>query len=180
MNEKVKKYISRLKNGKAILVLGFIGVLLIFLSGIFTPEKNETVPTADFDVNGYRQSLEKEIKNLVKDITGHKGVTVVITLDSGIKYNYADEIKSGENNRNSDSSSESSHDSEQNRVIVTDSSGNEKALIVNEELPQIRGVAVVYNGPNNEVVNEKIKNALMATLSITSKRIYISGKGGIQ
>ncbi len=180
MNERIKKYISSLKNGKAILVLGITGVLLIFLSGLFTSDKQETAPTTEFNVNTYRQSLEKDIENLVKDITGHKGVTVVITLDSGIKYNYADEIKQGENNRNSDSSSESSSDSEQNRVIVTDSSGNEKALIVNEELPQIRGVAVVYNGPNNEVTNEKIKNALMATLSITSKRIYISGKGGIQ
>ena len=92
----------------------------------------------------------------------------------------ADEIKQGENNRNSDASSETSSDSEQTRVIVTDSSGNEKALVVNEELPQIRGVAVVYNGANNEQTNEKIKNALMATLSVTSKRIYISGKGGIQ
>ena len=105
---------------------------------------------------------------------------MVITLEGGIKYNYADETKSGENNRNSDSTTETSSDSEQTRVIVTDSSGNEKAVVVNEELPQIRGVAVVYNGPNNEQTNEKIKNALMATLSVTSKRIYISGKGGIQ
>ncbi len=180
MNEKIKKLSLVLKNKKAILALGIIGVLLISLSGLFPTDTQEAKAATEFDVEAYKQTLEKDVTKLSKDISGCKSVTVVITLEGGIKYNYADETKSGENNRNSDSATEISSDSEQTRVIVTDSSGNEKAVVVNEELPQIRGVAVVYNGPNNEQTNEKIKNALMATLSITSKRIYISGKGGIQ
>lgn len=179
MNEKIKKWSLVLKNKKAILALGIIGVLLIFLSGLLPTDTQETKSVTEFDVEAYKQTLEKDVTKLSKDISGCKSVTVVITLEGGIKYNYADETKSGENNRNSDSTTETSSDSEQTRVIVTDSSGNEKAVVVNEELPQIRGVAVVYNGPNNEQTNEKIKNALMATLSVTSKRIYISGKGGI-
>lgn len=180
MNEKIKKWSLVLKNKKAILALGIIGVLLIFLSGLLPTDTQEAKSVTEFDVEAYKQTLEKDVTKLSKDISGCKSVTVVITLEGGIKYNYADETKSGENNRNSDSTTETSSDSEQTRVIVTDSSGNEKAVVVNEELPQIRGVAVVYNGPNNEQTNEKIKNALMATLSVTSKRIYISGKGGIQ
>ena len=103
---------------------------------------------------------------------------MVITLDSDIKYNYADETKLSDSLRQADTATDKSSDSEKNRVIITDSSGNQNALIVNRELPQIRGVAVVYDGANNSQINEKIKNCLMATLSVTSKRIYISGKGG--
>ena len=64
------------------------------------------------------------------------------------------------------------------QVIAEAPDKNENALVVNMELPKIRGVAVVYHGANNAATNEKIKNCLMATLSVTSKRIYISGKGG--
>ncbi len=181
MNDVIKRFGVAFKNKKVIFGIGIIGVLLIFLSGLLPNDTQETKAVDNnFDVDTYKQALEKDVTKLTKDISGCKSVTVVITLEGGIKYNYADEIKSGEDNRNSNSTTETSSESEQTRVIVTDSSGNEKALVVNEELPQIRGVAVVYNGPNNEQTNEKIKNALMATLSITSKRIYISGKGGIQ
>lgn len=178
MIEKLKTIFSRLKNGKIILILGIMGVLLISLSGLFSSEEKTPVIPDKFDTNAYKELLEDDIRKLVKDITSYRSVTVVVTLDSGIKYNYADETQKSDSNRHSDTASESSSNSEQNRVIITDQDGNENALIVNEELPQIRGVAVVYDGPNNEFINEKIKNALMATLSVTSKRIYISGKGG--
>ncbi len=178
MLERFKKIFSRSKKGKLIMLLGVLGVLLIVFSGLFTPTQNTVEKSSEFDINEYKASLENDIEKLVRDITSYRAVTVVVTLDSGVKYNYADETAVSDSNRNSDTLNENSSDSKQNRVIITDSSGNENALIVNEELPQIRGVAVVYNGPNSEVLNEKIKNALTATLSVTSKRIYISGKGG--
>lgn len=177
MNDKLQAVLTRLKNGKLILILGILGVVLILLSGL-APKETQSVVTADnFDAVVYQQQLEKDIEKLVKDITSCRA-TVVITLDSDIKYNYADETKISDSMRESDTATDKSSDGEKNRVIITDSSGNQKALVVNRELPQIRGVAVVYDGANNELTNEKIKNCLMATLSVTSKRIYISGKGG--
>lgn len=178
MLERLKKIFSASKNGKRIMILGILGVLLIAISGLFTTPEKTTEVSGGFDINEYKASLEDDIEKIVKDISSYRSVTVVVTLDSGVKYNYADETAISDSNRNSDTLTENSSDAKNNRVIITDSSGNEKALIVNEELPQIRGVAVVYNGPNNELLNEKIKNALTATLSVTSKRIYISGKGG--
>lgn len=177
MNDKLKVVLSRLKNGKLICILGALGVLLILLSGTFTSDKQEISIDEEFDITVYQQQLEKDIEKLVKDITSCRA-TVVITLDSDIKYNYADETKLSDSLREADTATDKSTDSEKNRVIITDSSGNQNALIVNRELPQIRGVAVVYDGANNNEINEKIKNCLMATLSVTSKRIYISGKGG--
>lgn len=177
MNDKLKGLFARLKNGKLILILGAAGVLLLLLSGVSTRGKTEISADVEFDIIAYQQQLEKDIEELVRDITSCRS-TVVITLDSDIKYNYADETKLSDSMRETDTATDKSTDSEKNRVIITDSSGNQNALIVNRELPQIRGVAIVYDGANNSEINEKIKNCLMATLSVTSKRIYISGKGG--
>lgn len=177
MNEKLKAFISRFKNRKVIIAVGAVGVFLVMVSGFFT-QKNETpLQSESFNINEYKQQLEQDVATLVKDITSYRA-TVVITLEGDVKYNYADETKFSDTSRDSDTVSDKTSDSEQTRVIITDSSGNENALVTNMELPQIRGVAVVYHGANSEVTNEKIKNCLMATLSVTSKRIYISGKGG--
>ena len=39
----------------------------------------------------------------------------------------------------------------------------------------MRGVAVVCEGGDDEIINEKITNAVTAALNITSKRVYIAG-----
>ncbi len=53
--------------------------------------------------------------------------------------------------------------------------GGEQALLVTAEMPEVRGVAVVCRGGDDELINEKIKNAVTAALNITSKRVYIAG-----
>ena len=54
--------------------------------------------------------------------------------------------------------------------------GGEQALLITEQMPEIRGVAIVCEGGDNEIINEKIKNTVTAALNITSKRVYICGR----
>lgn len=181
MEDKVKDIFSRLKNGKLIVLLGLAGIFLIFISSMFSSSQKEDSPKELTQVNSiaeYKEELQSDIEIVVKKITGSKNVKVVITLETGFTYNYADEVRENTSNRQGENTTDTSTDSQNSLIIVKDSSGNEKALLINENLPQIRGVAVVYEGYDSEAKNEKIKNALMATLSITSKRIYISGEGG--
>ena len=181
MEDKIKDIFSRLKNGKLIVLLGLAGIFLIFISSMFSSSQKEDIPKEQTQVNSiaeYKEELQSDIEIVVKKITGSKNVKVFITLDTGFTYNYADEVRENTSNRQGENTTDTSTDSQNSLIIVKDSSGNEKALLINENLPQIRGVAVVYEGYDSEAKNEKIKNALMATLSITSKRIYISGEGG--
>ena len=60
-------------------------------------------------------------------------------------------------------------------VTVKTADGGEQALLVTTEMPQVRGVAVVCEGGDDEIINEKITNAVTAALNITSKRVYIAG-----
>jgi len=43
-------------------------------------------------------------------------------------------------------------------------------------MPQVRGVAIVCDGGDNQILNEKILNTVTAALNITSKRVYICGR----
>ena len=175
MIERLKKLKEKLKNPKVIVAIGILGILLIFISSIVPKRGTKTeVVYETGDINAYANELQNSTKELVKKITGLKEVTVLITLDTGYKYNYAD----AKNINKTDTGNENSSAQEQEYIIITDSEGNQKALLINEQLPEIRGVAVVYGGTDSKILNEKIENALCATLQITSKRIYISGEGG--
>ena len=176
MNEKIQALTERLKNGKLILFLGIAGILLIFVSSFSFGEKEAEPAKADtFDTAAYTEDLEQSVTKIVQGITGSKEVTVVITLDSDITYNYADETKTNKSNKQSNSSVDTATDSEQKYIIITDSSGNETALLKSCEMPQIRGVAVIYKGETSEQINTQITDALTSLLGVTSKRIYISG-----
>lgn len=104
---------------------------------------------------------------------------MVITLESGIKYSYAD-IREGVSADKTESDSKStSSELKQSYITVKSADGGEQALLVTTEMPEVRGVAIVCEGGDDEQINEKIQNAVTAALNITSKRVYIAG-GRIQ
>ena len=177
--DKLKKLAERLKNPNVLLVLGVAGILLIFVSSLFPNSKDKVKQTEQTDsiysAEEYRIALEEELKGIVEDITGDGKARVVVTLDSGIRYSYADATETDTSSAsNSDSLTESQSKS-RSYVTVRTSDGSEKALLITEYMPDIRGVAIVCRGGENEQTAERIKGAVTAALDITSKRVYITG-----
>ena len=178
MNDILNKYISRLKNPKSLIVLGVVGIVLIYLSSFIggdSKKVSQKTTENGISVEEYRKQLQEDVYDMVRDITGSKRVSVVITLESGIKYSYADIKEEASSNK-----TENEHESTQTElksgyITVKTSDGGEKALLVTESMPEIRGVAIVCEGGDNEIINEKIKNTVMAAFNITSKRVYICG-----
>ncbi len=177
MNERLKEFIGRLKNGRLIFILGICGILLIFISSLFSggTEKESTEKDV-FDIAAYKTELEEDTAEIVKGITG-SDVRVAITLDTGLVYNYADETKYNKSDKESESVKDTSTDSEKKYIIITDADGGEKPLVISEQLPAVRGVAVICGGSVSDEAAEKIYGAVGAFLDITSKRIYISVGG---
>ena len=179
MNEKIK---ALTRNPKFLVMLGVGGILLIFISSFFgktdnQAKKQETNTTA-YTAEEYCETLEKSIKSIVRGISGDKNPTVVVTLESGIRYNYAHADETDVSSSTGSTTDQSSESKKQSYITVKNADGGEEALIITQIMPEIRGVAVICNGGNNEAVAEKIKNAVTAALNITSKRVYISG--GVQ
>lgn len=175
MNEKVKKLVQ---NPKLLIVLGVCGILLVFLSSLFSSDENgskETVVQSTYTVDQYREELEDDIKNIVIGITGDKKATVVVTLESGIRYSYASADETDTSSSTGSTTDQISESKKQSYITVKTADGGEQALIVTEIMPDVRGVAIICSGGNSEAVAQKIKNAVTAALNITSKRVYVSG-----
>ena len=178
MNDVINKITEKIKSPRVLVAAGLAGILLIFLSSFLgggDKQKNDTPPDDGITAEEYRSELEQSVAEIVKSITGSDNVKVVITLESGIKYSYAD-IKEGISaNKTESSFTSSSSESKQTYITVKTADGGEQALLVTTEMPEVRGVAIVCEGGDDGETNEKIQNAVTAALNITSKRVYVAG-----
>ena len=176
MNEKIKK-IS--KNPKLLIILGISGILLIFISSLFSGDKNDEKSNVKSDetytTNEYCAMLEDDIKDIVTGITDDKNPTVVVTLESGIRYSYASADETDTSSSTGSANDQSSESKKQSYITVKNADGGEEALLFTELMPEVRGVAVICDGGDDETVAEKVRNAVTAALNITSKRVYIAG-----
>lgn len=178
MNEQIKSLKGILKNPKILIILGIIGILLIFLSSLGDGEDknvNSTEAGSSFSAEEYKENLEKEVEDLVKKISGSKKAQVIITLEGGIRYSYAESTEDTSSNKNESSGAFSSSELKRSFITVKTSSGGESALLISEYMPEVRGVAIVCAGGDDEEIREKVQNAVMAALNITSKRVYVTG-----
>ncbi len=180
MNEKISRIKNIIKNPKIIIILGIVGIVLIFISSLTGKSGNEKgVETKKkTDTETYKAEITENVKNIVKSITGDSSPTVVVTLESGVKYVYADAGEFDTVSTSGTGTNQESESSKRSYVTVKDSEGGENALVVTENMPEIRGVAVICKGGENEETAQIIKNAVTAALNITSKRVYISGGNG--
>ena len=119
---------------------------------------------------------EHGIEKIVKDITGSGKVEVVVTLESSIRYSYAESVEETKAEKNDKESQSLDNELKEGYITVKTADGGEEALLVTARMPEIRGIAIVCEGGDNEIINQKIQNAVMAALNITSKRVYICGR----
>jgi stage III sporulation protein AG len=179
--EKIKELLRSQKAGKIIFAAGVIGIALIFLSTVIggsssSDNSKKSVSTEQItDAVAYTQALEEKISALVTQITGNKNVSVMITLTSSSEYVYANGVNQTTDVTNDAAGkSQQKDDTEQNYIIVEDADGGEKALIVTELMPTVKGVVIV-SGTNSAEINEQITTAVMTALDITRKRVCVVG-----
>ncbi len=177
MNNLIVKYSKKLKNPKVLIIIGIVGILMIFLSSLV--DKEDTTPksrtSSEITAEEYREGLEESIKEIVKEITGSKKVTVIVTLESGMRYKYADITEGSSADKTDNSTVSSSSELKQDYVTVKTADGGEQALLVTTQMPEVRGVAIVCRGGDNQAIAEKIENTVTAALNITSQRVHIAG-----
>ncbi|MBO5210666.1 MAG: hypothetical protein J6B80_01900 [Clostridia bacterium] len=175
MNDLIKKYLEKLKNPRVLIIIGVIGIALIFLSSFIDQNPKAKTSAEEFSTEEYKESLEKDVAKLVKSISGSRRVTVVITLESGMNYQYADNLEESSDTKNDNLNTAEKSETKQNYITVKNADGSETAILISKQMPEIRGVAIVCEGGDNAALNQKIQNAVMSALNITSKRVYIAG-----
>lgn len=176
MNNIFERLKGITKNPKLLLIIGLAGILLIGVSSLFSSDKKEEkVKAKEFSAEAYCESLEEKVGEIVADITGDKKPTVVVTLASGIRYSYADSTEEDFSSQTGEKNEQKSESSTKTYITVKSADGGEEPLVLTCLMPEIRGVAVICKGGDDEIFAQKIENAVTAALNITSKRVFITG-----
>ena len=169
------------KTARILVLVGLAGMALILLSGWIgdraAPKKTE--PTADKD-EAYRAAIEQSLTEMVANIVGSERVRVLVTLETGTQYLYANEVK-----QNTDKTEDSQSDgrtrtqqkdqNEQKYIIINAPEGGEVALLVTELAPAVKGVVVSCQNGEQEKVCAAVTNAVTTALDITAKRVCVLG-----
>ena len=168
------------KGSKVILAVGVIAILLIFLSGFLSGGEDSAQPQAGqsniLSADEYAAQLELKLTDIVGSIAGAGSCKVMVTLENGIQYVYAQEEKMSENktqdSTNSTTRTEESGDSQKSYIIV-DSGDGKQALVVTEVQPTIKGVVVVCQGGGDVSVQQQVINAVTTALAVNSTRVCV-------
>ena len=142
------KYFKNMKGKWTLLLLGILGVTLLLFGGDLFPEAEEERPSSE----DYRSTLCSEITALCREVRGVGEVTVLLTLESGESYTYAENSSGG--------------------YITAGGNG----LLLESRPPRVAGVAVVCDGGGDPAVREELCALLSAALGIGTHKVKITAK----
>lgn len=162
-----------------LVVVGFIGIFLIFLSDIIgSSNKSSNTDTSSANTSSvYIQNTEKRLENVIGSINGVGRVKVMVTVESGVENIYeTDNKNSNEKQQNTGQSANIQENSrnESSHVIVDKTSGGQEALLTKQIEPTILGVVIVCDGGNNSEVKEDVIRSVSTALGLPTNRISVN------
>ena len=178
LNGKINKYLNNDKIVKIFVVIGLVGILLIAFSGIKSDDNNTSEPkkisseqTEIYNSDTYKENIRTELEDILSDVSGVGDCSVMISVEGTAEYIYAENIDKKQNY-----GPQGSTDDTKSEIVITDDSGNDKALVKKIVRPKITGVVVVCKGGENEIVKERVIKAVSAALNISYSKICVEAK----
>ena len=150
------EFFRALKGKWPILILALVGLILLLVGG-GNASSGEGASEYDYmtEAEEYRRRIESDVTELCSKIKGVGGVSaVMVTLESGDRYVWAENVGSG-----------GSTD-----LVISNKSG----ILVERQMPKVRGVTVVCVGGGNVSVRLELTKAISSALGISSGRIHVS------
>lgn len=177
---KLKEIIFKSKIN-IVVIIGVIGIVLIFLSNLLDANKNNRVSftdTSESITDDYSDNIERKLESVISDMLGGTEVQVLVTLESSAEYIYANETKTdvGVTEDRESQKNQQSDSNEKKYVLMKDSDGNEKALVVCKKMPEVRGVVVVCESGQTEAVAAAVRLAVKSALQVDENKICIIGR----
>ena len=169
MGKVLKIFKNSDKKAKFIVILGLLGIFLIFISQFQVSGEKEIAVTEDTcSSEEYKNLLEEELEKFISDIKGAGKTRVLITLKG-----------SGETKFLKESKSEFSDTQKrfEESYVLTDGKEGRNTVIESRTDPEIKGVLVICEGADSVYVKKEVLNAVTTALDIGANRVYISKRG---
>ena len=150
------------KRLKLIFALGIAGIALIVISDLLPkkqtqPQKGSEVSEALDETESYRLSLEEQLKGIISQIEGAGETNVLITVSAAKEYVYAEK---------SDIDRRSQSEGESLKTRGEPVLSGQEPLLRTVLVPKIKGAAIVCEGANDPVIQERIMKAASAVLGL--------------
>ena len=160
------KQIKKDKKTAMIIILGVLGVLLMFASE-FT-DNNSVRDEEKIETSNRISVTADELERIISEVEGVGRVRVLINYEGSAENIYARNIS--EQEKESDKKTEQEH-------IIVDKGSAEDGLIVKEVFPRVTGIAVVCEGGGSSEIKNEITQMLKALFNINRNNISISEMG---
>lgn len=167
-----------LPEGKGSRMIFLAGISLLFLIVcLYFFQKNDMKKEEKNIVssNEYVSETEKRLEEILSGVRGVGNCSVLITLESGVEYVYAEEEKYSTDSTSSDSRTQTG-ENRQKSYATTKASGTESPVVVTEIAPSIKGVAVICDGGGSTSVKSVITEVISKALGISGDKIAIAQK----
>ncbi len=157
-----------------LVVIGVIGVVLIGLSGVIgNDDEPPSVSSTTFDTRAYTDALEARLSQMVSCVQGAGKARVMVTLENGVEYIYADEQTVNSDRSENGGGQISTREDSKRSVVTVDGGDGKEGLLVTQIEPTVRGVVVACEGAENATVASRVKEAVRTALDITDKRVCV-------
>lgn len=88
---KLKQMISNDKIRRVIIIVGIVGIALIFLSTYVDFDVGSESPQEEFSVTTYSTKIESDLQNVISQIQGAGQTKVLLTMENSVEYVYLDD-----------------------------------------------------------------------------------------
>jgi stage III sporulation protein AG len=184
--DSCKKFFSKDRRLKLMVILGVAGMLLILFSQSLGGGSDTAMPESAGEGAGtlytaeeYIAKTEEKLCALITQIEGVGRAEVMVTLENNGEYVYAQEEK-----RNLDKNVEPGGDGQSDKItskeniqmsyiLVESGYGSKEPLIRTQLEPKIQGVVIVCEGADNLRVEQSLINVATTTLGISSARVCV-------
>lgn len=163
---------------KLLLIVGAVGIGLIFLSDLI-PNRPESDGMASgkevIHTEQYTEKMEERLSNLIESVAGAGNCRVMVTLENGTEYRYAQEEKSDQYVKENEQAAQTEEEANSEKTyVILDTSDGKQALIITEIQPAIRGVVVVCQGAGDARVQQRVIDVVTTALGISSAKVCVS------
>lgn len=171
------------------LVVGILAVLLgsLFLSEkqapniISKPEKVQVDENNKITLQDYKERLEKQLESILTQVKGVGNVKVMMTLNSGVEiipaYNTNETFKTTQEKDDQGGERVISENIKNHQlVVVNETGGKNKPVIIKEMKPKIKGVIIVAEGAQDPVIKSNILKAVKTVLDLPAYKVTVLTK----
>lgn len=164
------------KKALLLLFLCIVGVALILLGNVSSDEKSKNNASSDYTGfeekynKDYVDALKEEIVQIISQIDGVGAVSVAVTLEYGVSFEYAREKSYTDDSGEDDSYKKSGEE----RLIVLEGENGEEPVLLRRTEPVVLGVAVVCEGGGDKLIVEKVTETISVLCGIRSNRVSVS------